>query len=169
VQGWLALFGVGCLFGGIVSLASLSQWADMAPSDWSALVAVVPTASGLRTFSYFQAVASAAGLWWLFYLLLRPRLSTPFWAVLVLTGLILLGIISWLWSESFMSQLGNVLRASGQSASMPDYSWRSDALRGILAPLIWIWYFFRSKRVRNAFGEVSVSRIKSWIRSAGAT
>lgn len=166
-QGWLALFGVGCFFGGILSLLGLSQWADVAPADWIALVARVPGASGLRVFSYLQALASAVGLWWLLYLLVRPRRSTPLWAVLILAALLVLNVIGYVWTDWFMRELSNVLREMG--GSMPDPTWRSDALRGILWPIIWIWYFFRSKRVREGFGPVSVARIQSWLRSEGVT
>lgn len=168
VQGWLALFAVGCLLGGLLSLYGLAQWGDISPADWSALVAAVPTASALRAFCCLYGVVGAAGLWWLLYLLVRPRLSTPLWAVVVLAVLLVLGIVAWGWTEAFMAQLNVALRASGGGPAQSDPTAQSDALRGIVGPLIWIAYFFRSKRVENAFGEVTIQRIRSWMKSRGA-
>lgn len=167
VRGWLALFGVGCFFGGFLSLAGITEWSDIPPGDWVALVSAVPTVSGLRTFSYFYAVASAAGLWWIFYLLIRPRHSTAVWAVVVLAVLLLLGVVNWLWSEAFASQLDQALRASGDTTGFEDSTLRADLLRPVGWTLIWLWYLFRSKRVRNTFGEVSVQRIRAWVSSRG--
>ena len=162
-QGWLALFGVGCLVGGVMSLTSLSEWSSISDSEWQALVSVVPVANGLKSFTYVHAILAAAGLFWLLFLLVKPRPSTPLWAVTVLSVLLILGIATWIWLEAFTSQLTAFLQARGQPMPV-EPGWRSEVLRGVAGPVIWIWYFFRSKRVKNTFGEVTPQRVWNWLR-----
>jgi hypothetical protein len=68
-----------------------------------------------------------------------------------------------------MNEVETAVRAAGQGATPIDSTWRRYVLSGLGGPIIWIWYFFRSKRVRSVFGEVSITRIQSWLRSNGAT
>jgi hypothetical protein len=39
----------------------------------------------------------------------------------------------------------------------------ANELRALLMSLIWLWYFFRSKRVRATFGPVTGQRIGQWL------
>jgi hypothetical protein len=110
-------------------------------------------------------IVPAAGLFWTFYLLVRPRPTTALWVLLTLTGLIVLDTAGFLLQESFISSLTAGMRARGEAVSAGDFTEaRSHAILGVVGGLIWTAYFLRSRRVENTWGPQSLGGMLAWIR-----
>ena len=165
VGGWLALFRVFCLLGGIFYLFSVVEWAFIPAAEWEKLAALAPAVVRFRLFSQVQSVVVAAGLFWTFYLLVRPRPTTALWALFTLTGLIALDTAGFLLQESFISSLTAGMRARGEAVSSGDFTEaRSHVLLAIVGGLIWTVYFLRSRRVENTWGPQSLRAMLAWVR-----
>ena len=152
IRGWLAVFRVCCLLGGFFYLFPLVEWSFIPAAEWEKLTQLSPPVVRFRTFSQVQAVVIAAGLWWTFYLLVRSRASTPRWALLALTLLVVLDVIGFFLQESFIRALTSAMLARGEPVSTGEFTEaRSHAILGIVGGVAWIGYFLTSTRVKSTF------------------
>ena len=152
VSGWLAVFRIGCLLGGFFYLFPLVEWSFIPAVEWEKLVQLSPPVVRFRTFSQIQSVVVAAGLWWTFCLLVRPRSTTPQWALLTLTVLVVLDVVGFVLQESFISSLSTAMLAQGEPVAPGEFTEaRSHVILGIVAGVAWILYFLTSQRVRTTF------------------
>jgi hypothetical protein len=156
VSGWLAVFRACCLLGGFFYLFPIVEWSFIPAAEWEKLVQLAPPVAHFRLFSQVQSVVLAAGLWWTFYLLVRPRASTPRWALLTLTILVLLNVVGYVIQESFIAALTSGMRAKGEAVAPDEFTEaRSHVILGIAGGVAWILYFLRSRRVESTFRALS--------------
>jgi hypothetical protein len=152
VSGWLAVFRVCCLLGGFFYLFPLVEWSFIPSAEWDKLVQLSPPVVRFRLFSQIQAVVLAAGLWSTFYLLVRPRASTPRWALFVLTVLVILEVIGFVMQESFIRALTSGMLTRGEAVGPGEFTEaRGHVILGIISGVAWILYFLTSKRVKDTF------------------
>ncbi|HKP29296.1 MAG TPA: DUF2569 family protein [Gemmatimonadales bacterium] len=152
LAGWLAVFRVCCLLGGFFYLFPLVEWSFIPATEWEKLTQLSPPVVRFRMFSQVQAVIVAAGLWWTFYLLVRPRPSTPRWALFALTLLVITDVIGFVMQESFIRALTSAMLARGDAVAPGEFTEaRSHVILGIVGGVAWIFYFLTSRRVKNTF------------------
>lgn len=165
VSGWLAVFRAFCLLGGFFYLFSVVEWALFPAGEWERLAQLAPPVVQFRMFSRFQSVLIAAGLWWTFSLLVRPRSTTALWALLTLCILVALDVVGFALQESFISAYSASMQSRGEPTAAGDFTEaRSHAVLGIAAGLAWIAYLLRSRRVANTWGPQSLGAMFGWIR-----
>lgn len=143
LQGWLIVFGLGCFLGSCNPFATVIGGISAQDNN---------TVSNFHTFYYLYCLVATIGLWSIVILLLTPkRPSSALWIVVILLTLLAFTTLNWLLQESLLSK--------GAEALTDTTSWRIDALRGIAWLVLWLWYFFRSRYVRDNYGEVSLKRL----------
>ena len=158
VEGWLALFALGCVVGPFVMLYNAySEWSTARALDWGRVASKLPGWPFMLGFEVLGYVLSAAAVFWLFIALMRRRSGTESMAVVILTFLLVFDAVL---LALFYSVLGDLPSAADLSES------RVGLLRNFIWPLIWLWYFFRSRRVRATFGPVSWSGAMAWASGA---
>jgi hypothetical protein len=142
-KSWLLFLGLGCFLGSfnplVTVIGGITSYDNLAKSAFD-------------TFYFFYCLGTTISLWSIVVLLLLPRRSSfSLWIVLILFIILVPSIIVWLWQQYLLSE-GAVL-LPGES------SWDINGLRGILWLVLWLVYFFRSKYIKENYGDVSIKRI----------
>jgi hypothetical protein len=162
VGGWLGLFALGCVVSPLWSFYTLfTEWSLTRTPDWGRATSSFPGLSFTVGFELLGGLLVAVALLALFAALMRTHPDTASIAVVVLT-------FTLVYEAGQLALLYSVYSGSVYRGGLSDELSKSSAslLRSIVWALIWLWYFFRSKRVRATFGPVSWSGAARWANRA---
>ena len=164
VGGWLAFFLLSCFLGPfILAGRTILGWSAIPASQMDALTTLVPAYAVARGFEITGSVVVGFGLLATGLAVVQQRPWAALLAATVLSLLLAFNVSDILLAEWAAWRLIAVLRERGVTLPRESVEDLAGALRALAAALIWLWYFFRSRRVRATFGPVTWRRVAAWI------
>ncbi len=165
IGGWLALFLFTCFVGPIgTTLNFIDSLIPETRDDWDYVAQFV---TWIRAYVITETVVLAIiGLAFLSlgFVLLRKRPYAPLYAVILLLIGVLYNLSDLLVTTVYQRQVRAALGAIGETLDADAFTDTYAGIgRSVVWLLIWLSYFFTSRRVRNTYGEVSWERIVQWL------
>jgi hypothetical protein len=160
VGGWLAFFTFGCFLSPLVMVGqTVAAWSGLAGASWINLVSMAPLFAFAKGYEISGEIALGASMLALGVLILRKHPAAGQAALIVLTILPVFYLSDMAITAASVSQLHVTLHQMGRPILRSDTSAEDvQMLRAVIASLLWLLYFLKSKRVRNTFGPVTWRR-----------
>ena len=165
VGGWLGWFLLTCFLGPFVLVAqTYLAWINISAEQMAYLTALVP---GLAVVTGFELTGSLLVGLALFATGMSIVQKRSYAGVLAASVLCLVAVnyaADIVLGEWVAQRLIAAFAKQGITVPYESGVELARELRALLASLLWLWYFFRSKRVRNTFGPVTWQRVGQWLR-----
>jgi len=166
VGGWLGSFVVTCFAAPVVMvIGEIEGWRASPAEDFNALSSLVPLFGVIRGFDAAGVFVLGAALAVVGVCILQQRRFAALLAVVVLTELLVFLGCDILLTIRAAGRLNAALARAGVPSAEGGYE--IEMVETIAGTLIWIRYFFRSRRVRVNFGPVTLRRVAAWVAGRG--
>ena len=168
VGGWLAWFAVTCFIAplGMVG-GTLAAWNGLPGPQMDVVTGLVPVFGFVRGFELAGVFTLGAALLVLGVCILQKRRFAALLAVVVLTVLLVFYASDVVLTRVATGQLGAVLARAGRALPQREPDDTIQIARAILATLLWLGYFLRSKRVAATFGPAGWRHVAAWVGGRG--